>query len=205
MIHGGEGLLKDAWRTASVAGFAAGVLSVALLLQQGLLIDFVAPLRIMAEWYDAAITFLLSPLKPVMLAIASFLQRISADYALSPTWRHHLVAGTVILGGCLRAGRGYVYRFTGATVFVIAVLTAFQFQGAPGLALGGLLFGTVLVTCFGRALFGSLWRMRKNAKPPGPDDMLWKDAWAMTVNILAVVFGGAIFVALNAGLKLAGL
>lgn len=198
-------MLKSAWQIASVAGFLAGTVSVALLLQQGFLIDFVAPLRVITEWYEAAVGFLLSPLKPAMLAVQDVLCLISVDYRLSPSWRHHLVAGMVMLGGCLRAGRSDVYILTGAMAFMIAFLTAFQFQASSGLAMSAFLVTAIMLTCFGRALFGSAWRLRKTAKPPGPDDMLWKDAWAMTISILAVIIGGTVFVLLNAGLKLAGL
>ncbi|ADM09561.1 hypothetical protein PB2503_07519 [Parvularcula bermudensis HTCC2503] len=69
-----------------------GSLSIVLLLDYALRVDFVSALEALLTYYDRAITVFLGGLKPLMDALTTTIARwVGVDWTLYPHWRHILV------------------------------------------------------------------------------------------------------------------
>lgn len=81
--------MNAVWRVASALGIVASSLSLLLLAKQGFDLGFVAPLKLMLDFYQQAVEFLLgwadAPLKDVLRYIGDWM---GVDLHLYPHWKH---------------------------------------------------------------------------------------------------------------------
>lgn len=183
--------MKQIWKVAAVFGVIFGALSVVVLARQGIEFGFVAPLRAMLDWYDGAISAVLSPLQPAIESSGRAIGRLfSLDLHLQEGWQHVLTSSLVVGGATLRGVPAPIGFWIAGAIVLGGITGMFDHSFAPSAfgvppSLSALLGMSLLALAY--ASFQETRIVLGLAKS------------------LGIVFGGAIlFVALNAGLDLAG-
>jgi|CXWL01.1.fsa_nt_gi hypothetical protein len=192
------------WRFAGIIGAVCGAISIVLLVRQAVDIGLVAPLQTMLDWYRAAIDLLLSPIAPAAESGMRWLQQRFPDLVdPSPDWKHYLVIGVAMYGAASRASRNPDIALMGLNfLFICWMMALTDGDSADDRARPIILAAVLLVAAVMFALFRLV---VSRVTKPSYDSWTISDFLAL-IRSLGVVFGGAaLFIVLNAGLKLGGL
>lgn len=235
--------LGSIWAVASAIGAAVGILSVVLLFKQGFDIGFAAPLQVALEWYNEAVSALLTPLQPFATqAVSALSAMIGKQLVLTPEWKHMVMLTGVLTGAILRSN-AKVFKYFGlgvlAALFVLSTVTLegrnddAQLSPAAFVGIWLVIIYVSVVMTGGFPSGGEMaspavpadpraglvrnlggvaprrWRSSpaKPGKPATPARNPWAGSELVSIfTSTAIVFGGAaLFIALNAGLRLIGM
>lgn len=179
---------------------AAGALSLTMLVKQGIdLGSFAYPLQTCLDWYNTAINFALGWAEPYLAQLAVTLRDLTGlDLKLSPGWKHVLVASLTLFGGVSRMSFANGRPGVGLFALGAALLSALWFAFLPVEIPAWVLIGFVGLMLANLTLFSAIELLR------GKVDSARDDLTSLG-NLYAVPLGTIIFIATNAGLKLAGL
>jgi hypothetical protein len=77
-----------------------------MLVREGFELGFVAPLQSILDTYNGLVTWLFTPLQPVLVQVGDLISSlVGTPLHLADDWRHVLTAGIILSSACLRAGR----------------------------------------------------------------------------------------------------
>lgn len=235
--------LHSIWTVASAIGVAVGVLSVVLLFKRGFDIGFAAPLQVALEWYNDAVSALLTPLHPFATqAVLALSAMIGKQLVLVPEWKHMVMLTGVLTGAVLRSN-AKIFKYFGlgvlAILFVLSTVTTEGRNDEAPLSPPVFVGIWLLAIYVSVAMTGGFPNPGQSATPARSNDpraglverlggvtpRRWgrspakaatsptpaRNPWAGSeLNSIfkstAIVFGGAaLFIALNAGLRLIGM